>query len=121
SALGISWYKDDTQGVKELFYSFVASNAATWALKLAFNKKRPRGGRYSFPSAHTSTAASGSAYLGFRYGMNYGIPYTIATGFVGYSRVNARRHYWTDVILGGAVGAISSYFFTSKYEPKNKE
>lgn len=120
SALGISWYKDDTQGVKELFYSVLTSTAATWALKLAINKKRPRGGRYSFPSAHTSTAFSGSSYLGFRYGMGYGIPYSLASAFVGYSRVNAHRHYWTDVIAGGAVGAISAYFFTSKYEPKVK-
>lgn len=120
SALGISWYKDDTKGVKELFYSVLTSTAATWALKFAFNKKRPRGGRYSFPSAHTSTAFSGSSYLGFRYGMGYGIPYSLASAFVGYSRVNAHRHYWTDVIAGGAVGAISAYFFTTKYEPKAK-
>lgn len=121
SALIISWQKDDKEGMKELLYSTIFSMAATWGMKVAFNKKRPKGGRYSFPSGHTSLASSGSSYLGFRYGNKYGLPFFMGTAFVGYSRIAAHRHYWTDIFVGGLVGGVSAYLFTHKYSAPKPE
>lgn len=121
TALLIAFGKDDTQGMKQLFYSVATSTAVTWGLKFAFNKKRPRGGKYSFPSGHTSLAFTGSTFLGMRYGCSYGIPAFGAASYVGYSRVHARRHDWADVIGGALVGGISSYMFTTTFDQNKPE
>lgn len=118
SALLIAFSKDDTQGMKQLLYSVGVSTAATWALKLAINSKRPKGGKYSFPSGHTSLAFSGASFLGMRYGMPYGIPAYAGASFVGYSRVYAKRHYWIDILGGALIGGVSSYLFTTPHQTK---
>lgn len=120
TALLIAFSKDDTQGMKQLFYSVAASTVATWGVKLAVNKKRPKGGKYSFPSGHTSLAFSGASFLGMRYGCAYGIPAVGAASYVGYSRTQAKRHDWADVIGGALVGSISSYIFTTSYAENKK-
>ncbi len=120
TALLIAFGKDDTQGMKQLFYSVAASTAVTWGLKLAVNKKRPKGGKYSFPSGHTSLAFSGASFLGMRYGCAYGIPAVGAASYVGYSRTHAKRHDWADVIGGAVVGGLSSYVFTTSYAEHKK-
>lgn len=121
TALLIAFGKDDTDGMKQLFYSVAASTAATWALKLAIRKKRPRGGKYSFPSGHTSLAFSGASFLGMRYGAAYGVPACGAASYVGYSRVQSKRHYWSDVLCGGAIGALSGFLFTTPQLEKKQE
>ena len=120
TSLLIAFGKDDTEGMKQLFYSVAASTAATWGLKLAFNKKRPKGGKYSFPSGHTSLAFSGASFLGMRYGAAYGVPSIGAASYVGYTRVHARRHYWGDVIGGGIIGGLSGFLFTTPYQEVKK-
>jgi len=121
AALITAFSKDDTEGMKQLAYSVAASTAATWALKFAVHKKRPRGGKYAFPSAHTSLAFTGSTFLGMRYGYAYGVPSAAAASYVGYSRVQVRRHDWTDVIGGALVGGISSYIFTTTHDQNKAE
>ena len=118
TALLIAFGKDDTQGMKELFYTVAASTAATWALKFAVNSKRQKGGKYSFPSGHTSLAFSGASFLGMRYGMAYGAPAVGAASFVGYSRVYAKRHYWSDILGGALIGGLSGFFFTTSQAEK---
>lgn len=121
AALITAFSKDDTEGMKQLAYSVAVSTAATWALKFAIHKKRPRGGKYAFPSAHTSLAFTGSTFLGMRYGYAYGIPAFGAASYVGYSRVHVKRHDWTDVIGGALVGGISSYIFTTTHDQNKAE
>lgn len=120
AALITAFSKDDTEGMKQLCYSVITSTAATWALKFAVHKKRPRGGKYSFPSAHTSLAFTGATFLGGRYGYGYGVPAFAGASYVGYSRVYAKRHGWTDVLGGALVGGISSYIFTTPYQDMKK-
>ncbi len=117
SAFSISSLKDDREGMKQLAYTMLTSVVVTAALKLAINKRRPNGGDCSFPSGHTSFAFAGSSYLGFRYGKAYGAPLSVASGFVGYSRVQGFRHYWVDVFAGAAIGIGSAWLFTDKYKP----
>lgn len=115
TALITAFSKDDTEGMKQLCYSVLTSTAATWALKFTVHKKRPRGGKYSFPSAHTSLAFTGATFFGMRYGYGYGVPAFAAASYVGYSRVHEKRHDWVDVIGGALIGGVSSYVFTNSY------
>ncbi|MFB2862491.1 phosphatase PAP2 family protein [Aeromonas sp. MdU4] len=115
-AAGISWYKDDTEGLKEFGYSLLSTTATVELLKNTVDSTRPNGGSKSFPSGHTAWAFSGASYLQMRYGWNYGLPAYLAAGAVGWSRVESDNHYWRDVIASAVIATGFSYVFTSPHK-----
>jgi membrane-associated phospholipid phosphatase len=118
TAAGISYAKDDTDGVWQLMKSEALTIGVTGALKYSINAERPNGkDQHSFPSAHTSISFSAAQYLQSRYGWEYGLPAYLASGLVGYSRVDAKEHYWRDVAVGAAIGMASSWYLTDPYKP----
>ncbi|RXJ74218.1 phosphoesterase [Veronia nyctiphanis] len=109
----ISLLKNDTEGFFQLAEGAVYTAAATHTLKAVVHAPRPDGSENnSFPSGHTSAAAQGAAYLQFRYGWEYGVPAYALTALVGYSRVDAKRHYWRDVAAGAALATGIQYAVT---------
>ena len=105
----------DTRGAIQFGESFALTLGTTYALKISIDETRPNGGRYSFPSGHTSSTFSCAEFLRRRYGWSYGVPAYLAAAFVGYSRVESRNHYTRDVVAGAAIGILSSYIFTTRY------
>ena len=86
---------------RALVYSFVIVEG----LKLATRRTRPDGGEYSFPSGHAAGAFAVAPVLARRFGPVVGIP-AYALGVVtAVARLEARRHYLSDVVFGAAVGA----------------
>ena len=110
----ISLYHRDGEGLLELGEGAIWTALSTHILKSTVDATRPDGTDHSFPSAHTSSAAQGAAYLQFRYGYQYGIPAFIAAGVVGYSRIDADRHYWRDVAAGFALGTGIQYLVSQQ-------
>lgn len=107
----------DREGTVQLTKGFLLNLGVTYTLKYAVDRQRPRGGGgQSFPSGHTSASFQGATFLQMRYGWKAGVPAYVAASYVGWSRVEARRHYWTDVLGGAAIGALSSYVFTTRYQ-----
>ncbi len=108
---------DDPEGRTEFYKSFATNVAVTYSLKYAIDKPRPEGnGGHAFPSGHTSVSFQSAAFIHKRYGLKYGIPAYIAASYVGWSRVDAKKHDVTDVAAGAAIGIISSYYFTKPYK-----
>lgn len=68
AAAYVSYSKDDPEGTAQLIKTYVGTYGSTFVLKHLINSKRPDGGKYSFPSGHTSSAASPAAFLADRYG-----------------------------------------------------
>ena len=60
-------------------------------------------------------AGAGAAYWQMRYGWEIGIPMYAAAALVGYSRIDAKKHYWWDVAAGAGIGIGFNYLFTSRY------
>ncbi|MBT8349149.1 MAG: phosphatase PAP2 family protein [Sulfurovum sp.] len=118
-AYGTTFYLDDREGRTQFYKSFGTNLAATYVLKYAINSERPNGGDHSFPSGHTSAAFQGAAFIHKRYGISYGVTAYLGAAFVGYSRVEADKHYVGDVIAGAAIGIISSFYFTEPYKGVN--
>ena len=115
TAGAISLYKGDYEGFGQVLEGPLYTSIATHTLKYTVNEERPDGSnRQSFPSGHTSAAAQGAAYLQFRYGWQYGLPAYAITGVVGYSRVQAHKHYWHDVIAGALLATGIQYAVTVK-------
>ena len=96
------------QMVKKVRYNLSKTLGGTFVvthgLKRIINKKRPDGGNYSFTSGHTSAAFTAAAFIKIRYGYKAGIPAYLLASYVGWSRVNAKKHDYWDII-GGAIPA----------------
>ena len=107
--------EDQTKPTWQFIKTFGTAVITTQILKQAINKPRPDGGSYSFPSGHTTSAFAGAAFIQRKYGWSAGIPsYALAT-FVGYSRVQAKRHDTWDVLGGATIGIASAYIFAKPY------
>jgi membrane-associated phospholipid phosphatase len=108
AAFGTAYFKGDSEGEKQWLHDTVLHEVLYTGLVLGFNQtslgKRPNGGPYSFPSGHAGFAFAQAGFLQERYGWRYGAPALVLATVVSYIRVDVRKHYWRDVIAGGALG-----------------
>ena len=93
------------------------AEVATFALKQLTNRERPldhdqRGGFWeggnSFPSGHAAGIFAVATVFAYEYGDNRAVPvvaYSLATA-VALSRVGARRHWASDIFVGGSLGFL---------------
>lgn len=110
-------YEHDGEGAWQLGKSLGTTLVLTEVLKQVVHKERPdKSDNKSFPSGHTSVAFSSAAFIQKRYGWKWGVPAWVAASYVGYSRVQADKHFTSDVLAGAALGVASSYYFTSAYD-----
>ena len=112
-AMGMTYNEKDSEGGLQLLKTLGATFGATYSIKLGVNRTRPNGSDYSFPSGHTSCAFSSAGYIHQRYGYEKGRIAYLAASFVGWSRIQANKHYTTDVLAGAALGSLVSYTFTN--------
>jgi membrane-associated phospholipid phosphatase len=118
TAGGLSFARDDYDGVLQLSASEVASFGTSFLLQRLIREDRPdHTGSHAFPSDSSAMAFSAASYLQIRYGWNYGLPAYAVAAFVGYSRVEADKHNWGDVIAGAAIGWAFSEITTIRYYP----
>ena len=111
------WKDHSARAPGQFIQAMGTSFVITHSLKRLINKERPNGGEHSFPSGHTSAAFTGAAFIERKYGFQAGIPVYLLASYVGWSRVNANKHDYWDVIGGILVGYGSAYIFTT---PINK-
>lgn len=118
AAGGISVFKDDWNGLGELALVTGATAGTALVLKHFVHEERPdHSDMQSFPSDQAALAFAPAAYLWDRYGWEYGLPAYAAAGFVGFARVDAKRHHWWDVAASGGIAWIYSRIITTEYHP----
>lgn len=114
------WKDDKTKPTWQFIKAYGSSIIVTQTLKHIIQKPRPDGSdNFSFPSGHTTSAFTGAAFIQRRYGWKYGIPAYVLSSYVGYTRIQARKHDSWDVLAGATIGIGSAYLFTKPYQ-KNK-
>lgn len=91
----------------------------TQGLKVGVDRRRPSGGRHSFPSGHTSAAFLTAAVVDGHYGWKAGLPAYGFAGFIGWTRIRDDAHWLTDVIIGGTVGVIVGRTVTSGHRTRD--
>ncbi len=117
AAFASTFYMDDAEGRTAFYKSFTTNLVSTYGLKKMVGKQRPNNGnKDSFPSGHTSAAFQGASFIHFRYGWKYAVPAYLGAAFVGYSRVDAEKHYTVDVLAGATLGILSSWYFTEPFD-----
>ncbi|HNS86941.1 MAG TPA: phosphatase PAP2 family protein [Parvularculaceae bacterium] len=115
AALGVPAAQGDWKGDLQAAASMGVASLATTGLKETFPRMRPDGSDdRSFPSGHTSVSFAAAATLTNRYGWKVGLPAHALAAFVGASRVKARKHHVSDVLVGAAIGELSGFLITSK-------
>lgn len=117
AAGGLSLYKEDYDGILQLGVSEVFAGGTSLLLERFVREQRPDKSDFrSFPSDSAAIAFSAASFLQIRYGWDYGLPAYAIAGFVGYSRVEAKKHHWGDVIAGAVLGWAASEITTVRFE-----
>lgn len=92
----------------DLVRAQIVGSVLTQGLKIAIDRPRPDGGRFSFPSGHSSGAFATATVIQRHFGWRVGVPaYALAT-YVAGSRLQENRHFMSDVIFGAAIGIVSA-------------
>jgi membrane-associated phospholipid phosphatase len=76
-------------------------------IKVAARRTRPDGTSLSFPSGHSASAFATASVLQGQLGWKVGAPAYGAAAWVAASRMHAKRHYFSDVIAGAAIGIMA--------------
>ena len=106
--LAVEAWRGDSQGAWQLTQTFALTTGLTELLKKHTGVTRPDGSDdKSFPSGHAARAFSAAAYVHQRHGWDKAWPLYVAATYVGHTRVQARRHRWSEV----AVAAGLAYGF----------
>ena len=114
------WNNDNTKPTWQFIKAYGSGLILQQALKHIVLKPRPDGSdNYSFPSGHNTSAFSGAAFIQRRYGWKYGVPSYLLASYVGYTRIQAKKHDGWDVLGGAVIGIGTSYLFTKPYDKRN--
>jgi len=76
-------------------------------VKVAVSRERPDASdNRSFPSGHSSNAFTLAAVIERHYGWKAGVPAYAVAAAIGWARVEADKHYLSDVLAGATLGYI---------------
>jgi membrane-associated phospholipid phosphatase len=96
----------------DLLQAQIVNGLLTQTVKYAVNRTRPDGGRYSFPSGHSSATFATATVLVRHFGWRVGVPAYALAGYVAASRLSENRHFASDVIFGAGIGMVSGRAMT---------
>jgi membrane-associated phospholipid phosphatase len=120
TAAGITILKQDWTGSAQLFVDTGLTVGSAFALKQVIREQRPDKSDFkSFPSDTAALAFAPAQFLWDRYGWEYGVPAYLAAGFVGWSRVDAKKHHAWDVAASAVISFAWSKLITTRYVPRN--
>ncbi len=120
---------------KYIFVSVASSGIIVIIIKIIFARYRPimflENNLYgfnffdigykvnSFPSGHAATIMGGFSALAFLF-PQYKLFFLIFGIIATFSRVVLDVHYFSDVLIGGLIGYITSYYLYKYYKEKNE-
>ena len=103
---------------KTLFNALAINSATVSLLKLAVRSESPNGDENGWPSGHTSSSFCVATVMHEAYGPRVGVPLFAFAGFVGYERIDARNHDFSDVISGMIMGIVIGHSVSRNHEAR---
>ncbi len=90
----------------DLFRAQIINGMITGSMKGLVRRERPDGTDfYSYPSGHTSSAFTTAGVVYSHFGKKLGIPAFVLATYVGMSRLQENKHFFTDVVAGAIIGS----------------
>jgi hypothetical protein len=87
-------------------------------LKGVTNTRSPNGDPWGWPSGHTSSSFTFATVILEEYGPWAGVPAMAFATFVGYERIDARNHDFSDVISGALIGIAVGHAVAQNHMPR---
>ena len=116
---GLTLAKRDWTGTAQFFVTTALPFGTAYGLKHLLREQRPdHSDFHSFPSDTSALAFAPAQFLWQRYGWQYGLPAYGAAAFVGWSRVDAKRHHWWDVAASAGISLAFNELITTRYHPR---
>lgn len=103
---------------KTLVNALVINGLTTLALKGIVRTRSPNGDGYGWPSGHTSSSFTFAVVLGEAYGPWVGVPLLLGASFVGYERIDARNHDFSDVLSGALIGIAIGHAVSQNHKAR---
>jgi membrane-associated phospholipid phosphatase len=101
-----------------LINALILTDLTTVALKIATRTRSPNGDELGWPSGHTSSSFAFATVIWEEYGPWAGAPLMAFAGYVGYERIDARNHDFSDVISGAILGVAIAHAVTQNHPPR---
>lgn len=90
------------------FEALTLAGLQTEILKVSVRRLRPDKTDFAaFPSGHASASFALATVAASQWGWKVGAPACLLAGFVGYTRMEGRNHYLSDVFFGAGLGIAS--------------
>ncbi len=94
----------------QMFEGWSIASLSVLTLKPIVGRERPDGSdSFSFPSYHSAGAFSIATTLQLRHGLWAGVPAYAGAAFIAFSRIEANKHYASDVFFGAWLGANAAH------------
>jgi membrane-associated phospholipid phosphatase len=91
----------------------ILSQSVIQASKYAVQRHRPDGSSHtSMPSGHSASAFAAATVLRRELGWKVGVPAYAFAAWVAASRMEANRHYLSDVVMGAGIGIAAGHAVT---------
>jgi membrane-associated phospholipid phosphatase len=103
---------------KTLLSALVINGVTTEALKVATRTRSPNGDPLGWPSGHTSSSFAFATVMAESYGPWAGVPLYGFAAMVGYERIDARNHDFSDVVSGAILGAAIGYAVSENHKAR---
>ena len=121
-----AWYfaslaANDVKGYetsKAALNALAINGIVTMGLKGAARTHSPNGDPIGWPSGHASSSFCFATVLAEAYGPWVGVPAFAFAAYVGYERIDARNHDFSDVVSGGLIGMAIGYAVAENHMPR---
>ncbi len=117
----VSLARQDTRNYEvsaTMMNALIINSLFTEVLKVAARTDSPNGEHLAWPSGHASSSFCFATVAYEAYGPWVGVPLFGFASYVGYERLDARNHDFSDVISGALIGVAIGHAVSKNHQPK---
>jgi len=99
-----------------LLRALALNGILTSVLKVSARTEAPNGNENVWPSGHTSSSFTLATVMWDAYGPLVGAPFMGFAGYVGYERIDAGNHQFSDVLSGALIGVAVGHAVSDNHQ-----
>ena len=105
---------------EQMVETLLLAGGTAFVLKYAVHRNRPNQADHrSFPSLHAAAAFATAGVLAYQCPWYVGVPSLMVASAIGFSRVDLRDHFPSDVLAGAGIGLVVAsavHFYHRRFE-----